>query len=65
MTLAAASLLRVGALIAALLAGGVLRLVGLPDAAGGFVGGRADLAQMVAILHHVLAAEAVLVVSYL
>jgi hypothetical protein len=62
MTLASAiSLLGVGVLIAALLAGAELRLVGLSDAAGGVLRRRADLAHVVAILNHVLAAEAVVV----
>jgi hypothetical protein len=68
-TLAAplASLLAAGALIAtALLTATRLRLLSLPDIATvGFVFPLTDLAHVVAILNHVLAAEAVFVVSNL
>ena len=61
-----ASLLPGGALIAALLTAARLGLFGLPDAAAvGFVGRLSDLAHVVAVLNHVLAAEAALVVSIL
>jgi hypothetical protein len=49
--------------ILALLAGAFMRLFLLPgDATFGIAGSRLDVAHVVAILNHVLAAEAVLVV---
>jgi hypothetical protein len=61
-----ASLLAAGAIAAALLTAIRLRLFGLSDAATvGFVRHLTDLAHVVAILNHVLAAEAVVSVSIL
>jgi hypothetical protein len=67
-TLAAplASLLTAGVAIIALVTATRLRLLSLPDITPiGFLSNLPDLAHVVAILNHVLAAKAVLVVSNL